>query len=88
MLIMPLVVLCGFPGSGKSRRSKEVEELIKTRYSDKTVHIINDDYSSITKNHVYASSINEKTARADLKSKVTMKYIIIHIYCALGYFIL
>lgn len=67
---MPLVILCGFPCSGKSRRAKELEELIKSRFPDKSVLIVSDDLSKFTKNELYASSSHEKTARADLKSKV------------------
>ncbi len=73
---MPLVVLCGLPSSGKSTRAREIKQVIITRYPDKTVTIVTDDVTSIDKSRLYSSSINEKTGRADLKSKVIFKTIV------------
>jgi protein KTI12 len=67
---MPLVVLCGIPSSGKSTRAKEIAELLREKSPDAAVHVICDDYSIITKNELYASSKEEKTARGALKSQV------------------
>ena len=64
---MPLVVLCGLPSSGKTRRAEELVEYIKANHENK-VHLIQDSFSSVTKNDCYASSREEKIARGDLKS--------------------
>lgn len=70
---MPLVVLCGYPCSGKSQRAKELEDLIQSSYPGKNVLIVSDDFSKFSKNELYGLSIHEKTARGDLKSKVRGK---------------
>lgn len=69
---MPLVILCGYPCSGKSRRSKEIEELFMTRYPERKLHLIVDNYTAFTKNQLYSLSSHEKIARADLKSQVSI----------------
>lgn len=69
---MPLVILCGLPSSGKTRRAGEVAELFQKQ--DKEVHVVSDDFSLVGKNQLYASSREEKTARANLKSQVGMDH--------------
>ncbi|KAM5169864.1 protein KTI12 homolog isoform 2-T3 [Mantella aurantiaca] len=49
---MPLVILCGFPCSGKSRRSLEVKEHLE--HAGRRVHIIGDAALAEDKNSVYA----------------------------------
>lgn len=67
---MPLVVLCGLPSSGKTKRAEELADVLRQRCSDKEVHLVKDDFSTIEKNSCYASSREEKTARGQLKSSV------------------
>ncbi|XP_071493133.1 protein KTI12 homolog [Diadema antillarum] len=64
---MPLVLLCGFPSSGKSKRAEELKAFIESSYNRK-VHSISDENVGIDKNTVYADSKKEKEARGKLKS--------------------
>ncbi|KAK3102390.1 hypothetical protein FSP39_011051, partial [Pinctada imbricata] len=65
--VMPLVIICGFPSSGKSRRSEELKKYLQEELK-KTVHIISDTSIGIDKNDVYSDSKKEKDVRANLKS--------------------
>ncbi|XP_040893353.1 protein KTI12 homolog [Toxotes jaculatrix] len=69
---MPLIVLCGYPCSGKTRRAEELkvyfEESTKRR-----VHIVGDGALGVEKNSVYADSQKEKHVRAALKAEVERK---------------
>ena len=67
---MPLVVLCGFPSSGKTRRADQLVEFLGENCPDREVQLIKDDFSTIEKNACYASSRDEKMARGQLKSGV------------------
>ena len=67
---MPLVLLCGLPSSGKTRRAEELAEFLRQKFPDKDVQLVKDDFSTIAKNACYASSRDEKTARGQLKSSV------------------
>ncbi|XP_060733710.1 protein KTI12 homolog isoform X1 [Tachysurus vachellii] len=69
---MPLIIICGFPCSGKSRRAQELKDyFIKT--TDKQVCIIGDEIHGIDKNSVYADSQKEKHLRGTLRSEVERK---------------
>ena len=67
---MPLVVLSGLPSSGKSVRAQGIAELLRKHSPNTEVHVITDDFSIVSKNQLYSSSKEEKTARVSLKSKV------------------
>ncbi|XP_072173656.1 protein KTI12 homolog [Diadema setosum] len=64
---MPLVLLCGFPSSGKSKRAEELKAFIESS-SDRKLHSVSDENVGIDKNTVYADSKKEKEARGKLKS--------------------
>lgn len=68
---MPLIIMTGFPSSGKTRRSKELAEFFRER--GKTVHIVSENIAipkaGFTKNEYYADSQKEKVVRSDLKSE-------------------
>ena len=64
---MPLVLLCGLPCSGKTRRVDELVEYIKAN-CDKEVHVVQDDFSVVSKNDCYVSPREEKMTRGNLKS--------------------
>lgn len=70
-LKMPLIIMTGFPSSGKTRRSKELAEFFRER--GKTVHIVSENIAipkaGFTKNEYYADSQKEKVVRSDLKSE-------------------
>lgn len=61
--------MCGFPSSGKTKRTEELKVYFESKLS-KTVHIISDDSLKINKNEVYADSKKEKDVRGNLKSSV------------------
>uniref|UniRef100_A0A8C5M780 Protein KTI12 homolog n=1 Tax=Leptobrachium leishanense TaxID=445787 RepID=A0A8C5M780_9ANUR len=67
-LSMPLVIMCGFPCSGKSRRAKELQEYLEK--SGRKVHIIGDHVLELDKNAVYADSRKEKEVRGPLRAAV------------------
>lgn len=57
---MPLIVICGFPCSGKSRRARELKDYF-VENTDKQVDIIGDEMQSIDKNLVYAGELELNT---------------------------
>ncbi|KAM9311831.1 protein KTI12 homolog [Gastrophryne carolinensis] len=65
---MPLVVLCGFPCSGKSRRALELKAHLEQ--NGRKVTIIGDHMLDIDKNAVYAESRKEKDLRGALRAEV------------------
>ncbi|GFO04337.1 protein kti12 homolog [Plakobranchus ocellatus] len=66
---MPLVVMCGFPASGKSKRAQEVAEFLKTKTKG-NVHIVEDHPEGINRNEIYTDSHKERETRGNLKSHV------------------
>ncbi|PIK56857.1 KTI12-like, chromatin associated [Apostichopus japonicus] len=65
---MPLVVLCGFPSSGKTKRTNEIKKQLET--NDKKVIVVSEHNFGIDKNLVYADSKKEVSLRGDLRSGV------------------
>ncbi|XP_067653808.1 protein KTI12 homolog [Haliotis asinina] len=65
---MPLVVLCGFPSSGKTKRANELKKHIEAKYPNKKIHVVSDHNSGVERNTVYADSRQEKEVRGSLKS--------------------
>jgi protein KTI12 len=65
---MPLVLMCGFPCSGKTTRADELADVL--RKAGKTVFIVRDIPVDETADKVYANAASEKIARATLKSEV------------------
>ena len=64
---MPLVLLCGYPSSGKTRRTEELADFLRAS-CDQPVHVVTDDWSRTGKNETFVSNKDEKMARGDLKS--------------------
>lgn len=68
---MPLVIITGYPSSGKTKRANELAEFFRGR--DKTVHIVSENAAipkaGFAKNEYYSDSQKEKIVRADLKSE-------------------
>ena len=50
---MPLVVMCGFPCSGKTRRAEEMKVYFEEEVKRK-VHVVGDGALGVDKNSVYA----------------------------------
>ncbi|KAM7396711.1 hypothetical protein PAMP_019733 [Pampus punctatissimus] len=69
---MPLIVMCGYPCSGKTRRTEELKEYFEQN-TERKVHIVGDGALGVEKNSVYADSQKEKNARAALKAEVERK---------------
>lgn len=69
---MPLIVMCGFPSSGKTRRANEIKDYFE-KNTERKVHIVGDGTMRIEKNTVYAESPREKNVRGSLKAEVERK---------------
>ncbi|XP_071771693.1 protein KTI12 homolog isoform X1 [Centroberyx gerrardi] len=69
---MPLIVMCGYPCSGKTQRAEELKKYFEQE-TDRKVHVIGDGALGIERNTVYADSQKEKNARAALKAAVERK---------------
>ncbi|XP_066541172.1 protein KTI12 homolog [Hoplias malabaricus] len=69
---MPLIVLLGFPCSGKSRRAEELREYF-TNNTERKVHVVGDEAAGVERNSVYSDSQREKNLRAALRSEVERK---------------
>ncbi|KAM4573212.1 protein KTI12 homolog [Odontesthes bonariensis] len=69
---MPLIVVCGYPCSGKTRRAEELKAHFEES-TDRKVHIVGDGALSVDRNGVYADSQKEKNVRASLKAEVERK---------------
>ncbi|XP_051915951.1 protein KTI12 homolog isoform X2 [Hippocampus zosterae] len=69
---MPLIVMCGYPCSGKTRRAEELKGYFEQN-TDRKVHIVGDSPLAAEKNAVYADSQKEKQVRAALKADVERK---------------
>ena len=73
---MPLVIICGLPCSGKTRRAHEISKLLQRECGDSNkVNIVCEDFSSQTRNELYSSTKEEKIARGNLKSQVKYMYV-------------
>ncbi|MGH0132267.1 UNVERIFIED_CONTAM: hypothetical protein FKN15_051095 [Acipenser sinensis] len=75
---MPLVVMCGFPCSGKSRRTQELKEYI-LKNTNRKVYVVGDETVGIEQNSVYAEKFSttdsqkEKNLRGELRADVERK---------------
>ena len=65
---MPLIILCGYPSSGKTKRSKELKEVLEKEKPNVEVILIDD--GSIDRNKVYSDRKLEILTRSALKSSV------------------
>ena len=65
---MPLVVMCGFPASGKSTRCEQLHSHIQSKFPEKKVHIVNENLKGTSRNELYANSHKEREVRGNLKS--------------------
>lgn len=69
---MPLIVMCGYPSSGKTRRAQELKEYFENS-GQRKVHIVGDGVLDVERNTVYSDSQKEKNVRASLKAEVERK---------------
>ncbi|KAG8576432.1 hypothetical protein GDO81_009858 [Engystomops pustulosus] len=68
---MPLVVMCGFPCSGKSHRALELKEHLEQK--GRNVYIVEDHVLGVDRNSVYTDSRKEKDLRGALRAEVERK---------------
>ncbi|KAL3885474.1 hypothetical protein ACJMK2_025530 [Sinanodonta woodiana] len=66
---MPLLIICGLPASGKTRRSNELKDYFDLN-TQRKVHVVSDHTISVKRNEVYSDSKQEKDVRGTLKSAV------------------
>lgn len=68
---MPLILIVGYPSSGKTTRTKELQEFFASK--GKCVKVVSENLAipkaKYRKNTYYADSQKEKMVRADLKSE-------------------
>ncbi|KAK7112614.1 protein KTI12 homolog [Littorina saxatilis] len=67
---MPLVILCGFPASGKTTRAKELQAYLADNFAQRHIHMVSEHSLNVNKNELYSSSHMEKEIRSSLKSTV------------------
>ena len=66
---MPLVLMCGLPSSGKSKRVADLVEFLKHK-CEVDIQVVTEDSTTATKNVCYTSPREEKLTRGSLKSSV------------------
>ena len=54
---MPLVIMSGYPCSGKSKRAEELKSYLENS-KGKTVHMAGDDSIDLERNVIYAGNLN------------------------------
>lgn len=68
---MPLIIVTGYPSSGKTKRTNDLAEYFRGR--DKIVHIVSENSAipkaGFAKNEYFLDSQKEKVVRSDLKSE-------------------
>uniref|UniRef100_A0A8C6TF99 Protein KTI12 homolog n=1 Tax=Neogobius melanostomus TaxID=47308 RepID=A0A8C6TF99_9GOBI len=69
---MPLIIMCGYPCSGKTQRTNQLK-LYLEQNSKRKIHVVGDDTLDLDRNAVYADSQKEKDARGSLKAEVERK---------------
>ncbi|XP_003742292.1 protein KTI12 homolog [Galendromus occidentalis] len=66
---MPLVVMTGYPASGKTLRTEQMEEFFRMKYPDKKVMSVSES-ENLDRNKVFMDSKEEKELRGRLMSEV------------------
>lgn len=54
---MPLIVMCGYPCSGKTRRAEELKVFFEQN-TNRKVHVVGDGALDVEKNTVYAGKLS------------------------------
>nr|CAG4643373.1 EOG090X0A11 [Ilyocryptus agilis] len=66
---MPLIIITGFPASGKSTRAKQLYSYIKD-FTDKKATLLSENDMERDKNTVYSDPSKEKELRSTMKSEM------------------
>jgi protein KTI12 len=67
---MPLLVICGKPGSGKTTRANEIVQFYKSKNENLEVKLINAETFNVHKEKMFESFNKEKEIRSFFKSNV------------------
>jgi protein KTI12 len=69
---MPLVMMCGLPCSGKTRRAQQIAAHLSTvpEAQRMPIHVVNEESLNIQRDLAYKDSVSERMARGALKSAV------------------
>lgn len=51
---MPLILMCGNPGSGKTTRANQIEKYLTEKHKQNVV-VINEEYLKVNKDESYSS---------------------------------
>uniref|UniRef100_UPI00358F379B protein KTI12 homolog n=1 Tax=Myxine glutinosa TaxID=7769 RepID=UPI00358F379B len=70
---MPLVLMCGFPSSGKSRRARELCSWLQRNGGRDALLLWDEEFMAQDKNTVFEDPAKEKMLRATMKSEVERK---------------
>lgn len=70
---MPLVIITGFPSSGKSSTTKVLCDFLNKNHPGIPVHVVGECSTAADKNSLYLDSTKEKEQRSALKSDVSRK---------------
>lgn len=54
---MPLIVMCGYPCSGKTRRAEDLKEYFQQN-TERKVHVVGEGALDVEKNRVYAGKLS------------------------------
>ncbi|XP_072291835.1 protein KTI12 homolog [Eucyclogobius newberryi] len=69
---MPLVIMCGYPCSGKTQRTNQLK-LYLEQNSERKIHVVGDAALDLDRNSVYSDFQKEKDIRGALKAEVERK---------------
>ncbi|XP_012563024.2 protein KTI12 homolog [Hydra vulgaris] len=67
---MPLVLICGFPCSGKTKIAHEIKEYLENEQKKKVIVVSENDLVAEKRNEIYSDFTKEKEIRSALKAKV------------------
>ncbi|XP_065650091.1 protein KTI12 homolog [Hydra vulgaris] len=67
---MPLVLICGFPCSGKTKIAHEIKEYMENEQKKKVIVVSENDLVAEKRNEIYSDFTKEKAIRSALKAKV------------------
>ncbi len=67
---MPLLIICGYPSSGKSKFSRSLMNQFLIKNPELKISLINDESLHLTKLVTYQTEEAEKEARSSIRSEV------------------
>ena len=67
---MPLLVICGKPCTGKTKRAEEIKKFLNEEHPEIKIEILNAERFDIDKNLMYNTFTKEKELRGFFRSNV------------------